>query len=115
MSEHGHERSDMNPKYVLYFAVGIVVVGAAIYLGVLWMFRQFEREQTGRQMPQAMASTAEKIPEPHLQISPQGDLEELRKQESEILSTYQWIDRDQGVARIPIDRAMQLFVERQKK
>jgi hypothetical protein len=115
MSERGHERTDMNPKYVVYFGVGLVVVGLAMFVGIWWMFRQFKREQAGRQTPPALVTTPTPVPEPHLQISPQKDLEELRRKENEILSTYQWIDRDNGVARIPIDRAMQLFVERKKK
>src|SRR5262245_48444805 len=107
MIQGSHERTDMNPKYVLYFAVGLVVAGLAIYAGTLWMFRQFEREQAGPQTQPAVVNTQRQVPEPRLQINPQADLEELRRKENEILSTYQWVDRDNGVARIPIDRAMQ--------
>ena len=111
----GHERSDMNPKYILYFGIALVVAGLVIQVGVWGMFRFFEHEQAQRESQPALVEAPKPPPEPRLQISPQGDLQELRRQEDEILSTYRWIDRDNGVARIPIDRAMQLLIERQKK
>src|SRR5262245_39527346 len=115
MSEGSHEKSDFNPKYVLYFALALVIATAAAFAGVRWMFFRFEVEQARRENQPPMVIVAPVVPEPKLQVSPQGDLQELLLQENKILSTYKWIDRDQGVARIPIDRAMQLFIERQKK
>jgi len=112
-----HEVSDLNPKYVVYFAIALVVVGAMAYLGVWWMFRQLQREQAQAEPAPVQVTAPSPLPatEPRLQISPQGDLEELRRQENAVLSTYRWIDREKGVARIPIDRAMKVFIERQKR
>src|SRR5499426_2157261 len=115
MTNHGHETTDMNPKYVVYFAVGLVLAGLLIQIGIAWLFRLFEREQTRREIRPALVEAPKPVPQPRLQINPQGDLEELRRQEDEILSTYAWIDRDRGIARIPIDRAIELFPERQKQ
>jgi hypothetical protein len=39
-------------------------------------------------------------------------LENLRKDEDEKLSTYGWVDKNAGRVRIPIDRAMDLVVQR---
>jgi hypothetical protein len=114
MSEASHEKSDLNPKYVLYFALALVIATAVAFVGIWWMFYRFEVQQARREN-QPRVNVTPVVPEPKLQVSPQGDLQELLRQENEILSTYKWIDRDQGVARIPIDRAMQLFIERQKK
>jgi hypothetical protein len=110
-----HEKTDMDPKYVAYFGAALVVVGVVIYLGLWWMFHQFEQQQARRDTQPSLVDVNRPTPEPRLQLSPQGDLEELRRQENEILTTYRWIDRDKGTARIPIDRAMQIFLERQKK
>jgi hypothetical protein len=105
----------MNPKYVLYFAIGLIIAGLLIQIGLLWMFRQLERQQARREIRPSLVQVPTQPPEPRLQISPQGDLEELRRQEDEILSTYRWIDRDKGIVRIPINRAIEIFIERQKK
>ena len=44
-----HEKTDMNPKYALYFAAALVVVVAAIHLGLWWMFHRFEEQQARRE------------------------------------------------------------------
>ena len=107
MDKHHHETRDLNPVYILYFAVALATLLLAVYGLNWWMFHQLEGEQT--------VPRSESMAGPRLQINPEADLQELRRQETEILSTYRWIDREKGTARIPIDRAMQLFVERQKK
>ena len=112
---HSHEQTDLEPKYIVYFAVGLTLLIAATCVGVWWMFRQFEREHAGRQPAPPPVQVQASIPAPRLQIDPQCDLQELRRQEEKILSTYAWVDREKGIARIPVDRAIQLFLERQKK
>ena len=46
---------------------------------------------------------------PELQTNPYDEIDEHRKEEARRLNRYEWIDRQNGVARIPIERAMQLF------
>jgi hypothetical protein len=36
----------------------------------------------------------------------------MRAEESRILDDYRWVDKEAGVARIPIDRAMKMILER---
>jgi len=110
-----HEKTDMNPAYVAYFAAGLVVVAVLVQLGLWWMFHQFEQVQARRESPPALVQAPAPVPEPRLQISPQEDLEQMLRQENEVLATYGWIDRRRGIARIPIERAMQLFLEKEKR
>lgn len=49
--------------------------------------------------------------EPALQIHPVADLDAYRAQEAELLNSYGWVDKGAGVARIPIDRAIDLISE----
>ena len=51
-------------------------------------------------------------PQPRLQRVPGVDLEQMRTIEDSILSSYGWVDEEAGVTRIPIDRAMELTLER---
>jgi hypothetical protein len=39
---------------------------------------------------------------------PSPELSALRERETTRLSTYQWVDQKHGVARIPVDRALEL-------
>ena len=45
-------------------------------------------------------------------MDPQQDLEQLRRKQQELLNSYGWVDRDAGVVRIPIERAMDLVGEK---
>jgi hypothetical protein len=42
----------------------------------------------------------------------EGNSREFIQKQNAILNGYGWIDRDKGIARIPIDRAMELMLER---
>jgi hypothetical protein len=47
---------------------------------------------------------------PLLQVDPAAELAELRRQEQRVLDGYGWVDRGAGVARIPVERALELVI-----
>ena len=47
-----------------------------------------------------------------MEAEPRAVLDELRRREESRLTSYAWVDREQGVVRIPIDRAMEVLAER---
>jgi hypothetical protein len=51
-------------------------------------------------------------PPPRIEEHPSIDIQQLHAQEDHVLSTYGWTDKNAGVVRIPIDRAMELQLER---
>ena len=51
-------------------------------------------------------------PAPRIEEHPAIEMQELHAQEDKILSTYGWTDKKAGVVRIPIDRAMELQLQR---
>ncbi|HVZ22628.1 MAG TPA: hypothetical protein VG871_16255 [Vicinamibacterales bacterium] len=109
------ETSDVDLGGVLRFAIGLIVSGVVISGLVAWLYVYFERQAARPspvQYPLAESSMRRLPPEPRLQSDPRDDLENLRRAEDQVLGTYGWVDRNAGVVRIPIDRAMQLIVER---
>lgn len=96
------------------FAVGLTAVMIVVYLAVGVIFAMFNAEETNnaREYPLAAEQEQRLPPEPRLQTNPRGDLRELRDQETDLLTKYRWVDKNAGVVRIPIDRAMQLTLER---
>ena len=52
------------------------------------------------------------FPEPQLEIDERTELNKVRLYEEDRLSTYDYIDKDAGTVLIPIDRAMDLLVQR---
>jgi hypothetical protein len=48
-------------------------------------------------------------PSPRLQANPAADLAAERRREEGMLEGYAWVDRKQGIARIPVQRAMEIL------
>ena len=48
-------------------------------------------------------------PPPRLQTYPFDDIKELRKNENNVLEHYAWVDKNAGVVRIPIERAIEVL------
>jgi hypothetical protein len=53
-----------------------------------------------------------RFPAPSLQVNPRVDLAAWRERETAALERYAWIDRSNGIVRLPIERAMDLLLER---
>jgi hypothetical protein len=92
-----------------------MVVTAGIIFGAVALFYGYIYRQSAEPAPPRFSDSGVLPPEPRLQVAPAADLERLRSRENEALATYAWIDRDNGVVRIPIEHAMELLVERRKK
>ncbi len=47
--------------------------------------------------------------EPVLQLDPVGDWKSYKAQQDELLNSYGWVDKGAGVARIPVERAIDII------
>jgi hypothetical protein len=56
--------------------------------------------------------TGSEMPPPYLQTREPLGLERFRAGEDAILNNYGWVDKNNGVVRIPIERAKELLLER---
>jgi hypothetical protein len=91
----------------------ISLVALATVIGMAALLAHYKAEAEAAYEPVSpLASKRELPPEPRLQVVPAEELEAHRAMERLFLDHYQWIDRQAGLARIPIDRAMALVVER---
>lgn len=59
-----------------------------------------------------LKSQAQQAATPSPTASSDEELKQLRATENAILTTYGWVDRPNGVVRIPIDRAMEILLQR---
>jgi hypothetical protein len=101
-----HEESDVSVPGVVRFAVALVVL-CLVALGLLGgLFKFFDS-----QIPLA-PQVVRLPPEPRLEQSPPRDLAEIRMAEEHLLTGYSWVDQSKGVVRIPVDRAMDLLIQR---
>ena len=109
-----HERRDVDVLSLLTIALLLFLSCVIIFLVVWGMMRYFKFHEPAKTAGQANlpVTTGEAFPKPRLQIKGSVDLAKLRAAEKADLDSYGWIDRNSGTVRIPIDRAMQLLLER---
>jgi len=107
--KHGHEASDASIRNLLIFAAGLSLVVIAGLVVSRVVFRYF----VGHQGLGPPASPFENVrtlpPAPRLQVTAPKDLTQYKAAQDEILNGYGWVDRQGGIVRIPIERAMDLF------
>ena len=110
--ETGHELSDLSPKKIAIFGVSLVMM----VLIVLWvcyeLFQHYSTVSMKTEVPPSPLSyTREPTPEPHLLVVPGQELKAMRAAEDSLLNSYAWVDREKGVVRIPIHRAIDILAQ----
>jgi hypothetical protein len=122
----GYERSDIGTRGVLYFLAGLAIAGVLAYFVVDGLYHFLDKRSEAEQAPinplvtNAPADTRRipkdypqgAFPNPKLEEDERGQLNDIRLQEEQTLSTYDYIDKQAGTVRIPIDRAMDLIAQR---
>jgi hypothetical protein len=122
MNEHRSEKqdyvkrldSDLNLRAIVLFTAGLAllcIVTALLMWGLSLKLREGLKAQDPPEPVLLEAQMPYLPPEPRLQSSPPKEMAELRAEEDRLLSEYAWTDREAGVGRIPIDRAMSLVLE----
>jgi hypothetical protein len=115
VSNGGHETRDARVGMIGLAFVGLAVSTIASLLIVYVVLRTFTMIDVKASTPASPLAASEgrrAPPEPRLQIAPRDDLRRLHAREDALLHGYGWVNRDAGVARIPIERAMDLLAER---
>jgi len=97
-AEGGPEAPDIVLRPVLLTGLFIVVFTAATLAGIRW-YKVFEIPVPNVETPQTFAP-------PTLQQNPEADLARMQTDQRRRLETYDWVDRQRGIARMPITEAM---------
>ncbi len=136
MMKHGHsgreaefEHEDLGTRGVFAFMIGLAVVGVVTYFIIVGMYRfldNYERSQMltaspldtskgaiSRVVTQAdMDKTFKDNGAPMLETNERGQFRDFLMNQEDQLHSYGWVDQKAGVAHIPIERAMDLIVQR---
>lgn len=105
MREHAApEPPSIAARRVLLIAIGFLLFVAATIAALGFYF--------ARNVPGTLTLKPAAFPEPKLQSDPHGDLQRLQAEQRQAISDYAWADKDKGLIRIPIERAMALIAAR---
>lgn len=114
IEKRDHERKDVDVLSVAAIAFVLFLSCVIIFLVVWGMMHYLRVQEPAKTSGQAILplTTAGEFPKPRLEIKGPVDLAAFRAAEEADLNSYGWVNRNSGIARIPIDRAMQLLLER---
>ena len=121
-----YEHSDIGVAAILYFLAGLAVALLLVYFVVDRLYHYLDKRSEAEQAPvNPMVTTApadtrripkdyphEAFPDPKLEEDERGQLNGIRLKEEQTLSTYDYVDKNAGTVRIPIERAMDLITQR---
>ena len=119
------EQQDLGFRPILMFLIWLGVILAVLALALKGGYVLMDR-YTAAQQPevsplkapvnpdtrQVSKGDVKQFPEPRLEEDERTELKDFRLKEEEQLGSYGWVDQKAGTLHIPIDRAMQLVVER---
>ena len=125
--EHGsYEHQDLQPKSILYFLLSLAVATIVCLFGLKGVYSYLDqREKSGQPQVSPLVTNIPEdtrhvapgypqtaFPNPRLEVDERGQLNEIITAEQDRLYTYGWVDESAGTVHIPIERAMDLIVER---
>jgi hypothetical protein len=115
-SSQGYDRQEVDLKALVIGGIALLVAVVLSFVAVSFIFSRYQRtyqQQTAAERgpwgQDWSAQPLKEFPHPQLQISPKADLERMRARDEKELNTYGWIDRDRGIVRLPIDRAVEFL------
>lgn len=111
--EHGagHETVDTPPRvpiYAMLVTLAVLLIGAVVtsaLLATVW--------RSAPEPPSPFAGDAPRVTgAPALQAHPSLDMAILSAQMQRQIDRVEWVDREAGIVRMPVDRAMTLLARR---
>src|SRR4051812_35866992 len=108
----GYERRDLSPRGIALFGVGLAIT-IGVVVAIVTLFQTYAASRyTKRQPSRPPFMVTRESTEPRLQVNGPAELRTMRAAEDRMLESYGWVDKQAGVARIPIDRAMELLAQK---
>jgi len=124
------EHEDLSPLGVFYFLGGLAIVGITIYFILAGMYRfldSYDRRHQPAANPMAVKTgvnpnvmtpseiqqqIGKTFPKPVLEYSERTQFIQELENEDKALESYDWVDQNAGIVRIPIEQAMDLVAQR---
>jgi hypothetical protein len=124
-----YEHEDLGTRGIFAFLLGLAVSGIVIYFIIVGMYSfldRYERSQMATASPLVplqgemsrmvtqddMDKVFKDNGAPMLETNERGQFRDFLMNQEDQLNSYGWVDEKAGIAHIPIERAMDLIVQR---
>ncbi|MGH9430450.1 MAG: hypothetical protein ACRD3T_02800 [Terriglobia bacterium] len=108
----GHETTDADVSKLTLFGLILAAMILAGFIVTEAVFHYVIKSENTQRQVAPFENQSQIPPEPHLQVSSSTDLETYRKQQTETLDSYGWVDPKHTVVHIPIDQAMDIMLQK---
>jgi hypothetical protein len=125
-SQGSYERQDIGARGIFYFLAGLLTATLLIGFLLSGLYKILDKQlethhpplnplaanvpKDTRKVPPQYPATA--FPDPRLETDERTQLNSIRIAEEQKLNSYGWVDEKAGTVHIPIERAMELLVQR---
>jgi hypothetical protein len=111
-NHRSYEDSEVSVGRLFAFAAGVVGLVVLGVLGSAVVFHFFVEHQPLGPPASPFEDVRTMPPQPRLQVAAPLDLKAYRDDQEKTLHEYRWVDSQGGVVRIPIERAMDLLLQK---
>ncbi|MGZ8256075.1 MAG: hypothetical protein ACXWVT_14565 [Burkholderiaceae bacterium] len=114
-AKYEHTDIDVNIGYqfALWLSVAMLM-SVGIIWGTFYFFENQQKSANTQAQKYPLSATMKRTapPLPNLQKQPFKDIFSLRDGENKQLTSYGWVDKAGGITHIPIDRAMEVMLQK---
>jgi hypothetical protein len=110
--EEGYEHADANVRSLYQFGAVLGILIIAVMWAMVHTYNFFAKHESLGPPASPFENQRELPPQPRLQPHPATDLKRYCEIEQQQLTTYGWVDQNNGLVRIPVDRAMDIVLEK---
>ena len=110
--EEGYEHADANVRRLYEFGASLAILIIVVMCAMVYTYDFFAKHESLGPPASPFENQRELPPQPRLQPHPATDLKRYCELEQQQLSTYGWMDQQTGVVRVPVDRAMDMVLQK---
>lgn len=107
--------SEIHVATIFRILAGLTLLVAFAFTAMWGLSRVMKARSVDRDpqpLPVAEANQPRPRPRAALQADPTADMQKYAKEEEAALTSYAWVDKANGVAQIPVERAIEIVAER---
>jgi hypothetical protein len=107
----GHSGAEVDLRLIAKTGIALGAVLGAILAGVFALHARHVGGAADRFGPTVSGEAVGRFPEPRLQIRPAEERARYLAEQGAKAAGYAWVDRERGIVRIPVERAMRLLAQ----
>lgn len=115
-AEGGHEQNTIRLSTTVWLTIMslaiVAMVQVGLWGGLKWADTERKNDVSTALYPGRERMQPDQFPAPRLEVRYDEEIAQVRAEEEALISHYGWADRKAGVARIPVERAMEILAER---